>query len=59
VRQEPGSPGAADANADGQVDISDPIATLEVLFTGGKALPPPYPEPGKDLRPGRLPCRAW
>jgi len=47
---------AADANDDGEVDISDPVAILGYLFTGGTPLPPPQPEPGPDPTGDGLGC---
>jgi hypothetical protein len=45
-----------DANDDGAVDLSDPIATLAYLFLAGPALPPPSVAPGKDPTPDALSC---
>jgi hypothetical protein len=45
---EPPCLAACDANADGLVDISDPIHILLFSFLGGAPPPPPYPECGTD-----------
>ena len=37
---------AADANDDGNIDLTDAIYVLEYLFLGGAAPPPPGPPPG-------------
>ena len=47
---------AADANHDGEVDVSDPIRLLFHLFLAGWPLPPPGPTPGTDPTPDGLPC---
>jgi hypothetical protein len=39
---------AADANDDGSLNIADAIFTLHHLFSGGRAIPPPFPEAGPD-----------
>jgi hypothetical protein len=49
---------AADADDSGAIDISDVIMLADHLFGSGWALPPPYPNPGRDLTPDSLPdCR--
>jgi hypothetical protein len=53
----PGCPDAADANDDGELDLSDPIAILSRLFLGGEVLPPPgAPDCGPDPTPDALPA---
>ena len=47
---------AADVNDDGRNNVSDPIYTLNHLFLGGPAPPPPYPEKGRDPGPDSLAC---
>ena len=48
---------AADANDDGQVDVSDPLFTLFFLFLEGEEPPPPGPVvPGLDPTPDELDC---
>lgn len=49
----------ADANDDGRLNISDPIYLLDHIFLGGPAPPDPWPEPGEDPTPDRLPCHCW
>ena len=44
-----------DSNGDGALDISDPIYTLQFLFTGGQAPPAPYPDCGVARTPAALP----
>ena len=59
-----GSPAAApcrkvlDVNDSGDLDISDGIYELNFLFNGGPVIPPPFPRPGTDPTPDRLPCDA-
>ena len=48
---------AADANDDGQVDISDAIYDLRYLFLGGQAPPAPFPHAGPDVTIDDLPCQ--
>jgi formylglycine-generating enzyme required for sulfatase activity len=51
---------AADANDDGEVDIGDPILILFFLFAGnGVAIPPPFPECGRDLTEDWLSCAKY
>ena len=50
---EPTCRDAADANDDGKIDISDPVATLQFLFTGETKLSPPR-TPGLDPTPDEL-----
>lgn len=45
---EPTCLAAADANADGGVDIADPVYTLVWLFVGGRDLPEPFGDCGSD-----------
>lgn len=45
---------AADANDDGRVDVSDPIAILLTLFQGASRIAPPYPGRGVDVTADRL-----
>jgi len=47
-------PAAWDANADGAVDLSDPLHLLGHLFDGGPPPPPPYPQCGRHE--GALSC---
>lgn len=47
---------AADSNDTGKVDISDPIATLNALFTGSGPLPEPIGAPGFDPTLDELRC---
>ncbi len=55
---QPGCPDAADANDDGELDTSDAIASLSVLFLGDPPLPFPGagPCPGVDLTADTLGC---
>ena len=50
---------SADANDDGEIDISDPIRTLMFLFIGDAFLPPPFPEPGTDPTEDALGCEMY
>ena len=52
-------PDAADSNDDGRLDVSDPIHTLQFLFLGGRAPPPPYPNPQGDPTKGDTLGCAW
>ena len=45
-----------DVDDDGVVAINDPIRLLTFLFLGGPPPRAPYPEPGLDRTPDRLPC---
>ena len=47
---------AADANDDGGINISDPVATILFLFIGGLPLPPPSGSPGVDPTEDALRC---
>jgi hypothetical protein len=47
---------AADANDDGNVDISDTLRILGHLFNGGGALPQPFPGSGFDSTVDDLFC---
>ena len=49
---------AADADDSGVIDIGDPIYWLEYLFLGRSPPPEPFSEPGEDLTPDGLGCRA-
>ncbi|MBI4603918.1 MAG: hypothetical protein HY721_18335 [Planctomycetes bacterium] len=50
---------SADADDTGKLELTDAVFTLSFLFGGpARALPPPYPERGRDGRPDDLaPCR--
>lgn len=45
-----------DANDDGVIDIADPVATLNYLFLGARALPPPLATAGLDPTEDALGC---
>ena len=47
---------AADANDDGQLSISDPIYTLDLIFGAAKAPSPPYPGCGGAPTEDSLSC---
>jgi len=52
---------AADVNDDGELDLSDGVALLNYVFTGGPPPPPPSPEdacPGADPTADGLDCAA-
>jgi hypothetical protein len=46
-----------DTNADGRIDLSDPVYALSFLFQGGAAPPAPFPACGLALR--RLGCECY
>ena len=49
----------ADANDDGELNLTDPITLLRRLFLGGDPLPPPGPACGADPTPdGLAECAA-
>jgi hypothetical protein len=50
---------AADANDDGQVDISDTIFILDHAVLGGPPVPAPYLEVGPDLTADDVPCPRY
>ena len=50
-------PDAADADDNGQLDLSDSINILHVLFLGQSQLPPPFPTPGVDPTADALGCQ--
>jgi len=50
---------AADANDDGELDISDPIAILESVFLGTRQLPPPTGIPGADPTSDHMGCKVF
>jgi len=52
----PGCLEAADANADGSLDISDGISLLYYLYAGGTAPPPPFPDCGIIPAGAFFPC---
>ena len=56
-RPHSGCLAAEDANRDGKIDISDAIFTLVYLFSGGTALPAPFPGCG-TLSAG-LECKTF
>lgn len=47
---------AADSDDDGSVSITDAIFMLSFMFTGGRAIPAPYPECGVDVAQDELSC---
>ncbi|MGQ9589984.1 MAG: hypothetical protein ACUVYA_06785 [Planctomycetota bacterium] len=47
---------ALDADDDGGTSITDAIYILDYLFRGGRAIPPPHPEPGPDPTEDALGC---
>ena len=47
---------AADANDDGELNISDASYIFNFLFLGGPPPRPPYPEPGSDPTDDALSC---
>jgi len=47
---------AADANDDGEVDITDSIYLFVYLFLGGPTPPPPFPYCGLDTTADGLDC---
>ena len=47
---------ALDADDSGSLDIADPIFTLDVVFVGTTAFPPPGPLCGPDPTPDSLDC---
>jgi hypothetical protein len=47
---------AADANDDGTLNIADAIFSLAYLFSGGRPLPPPFPEVGADPTADGMGC---
>ena len=47
---------AADANADGSVNIADGVYVLNALFGGGEQPPAPFPDCGSAPRIG---CEAF
>ena len=49
---------AADANDDGRINLTDPVAILQVLFRGESALPEPFTAPGEDPTPDELDCET-
>lgn len=53
----PQCPDAADANDDGNFDISDPIAILQTIFLGLDRIPPPFSRPGEDPTKDNLSCK--
>ncbi len=55
---DPGCDDACDSNDDGEVDISDPITTLEVLFLGQGSIPlPGSRDCGVDPTQDELSCK--
>ncbi|MGE4618870.1 MAG: FG-GAP repeat protein [Planctomycetota bacterium] len=52
----PGCLEAADANADGLLDISDGINLLFYLYANGEAPPPPFPDCGISPIDANFPC---
>jgi len=52
----PGCIEAADANADGLLDISDGISLLYYLYANGEPPPPPFPECGIRPIDAFFPC---
>jgi len=49
-----------DSNGDGEVDLSDAVNILNVLFLGAGRIPPPYPATGAEPATDRLGCgRIW
>jgi hypothetical protein len=54
--QPPACLDAADFDDDGQLNITDPIATLWFLFLGGKAPPPPFQDEGTDPTEDSMEC---
>lgn len=53
----PGCPDAADADDNGELDLTDSIYVLSSLFLGGKPLPAPAGTVGLDPTPDGLGCR--
>ena len=50
---------AADANDDGEIDLSDAIYTLNYLFSGGNIIKEPYPDRGTDSTLDELDCEDY
>ncbi len=50
---------AADVNDDGQLDLADPIYTLQALFCPGVAIPAPWSACGEDPTEDLLGCSAF
>ena len=53
---EPPCLDAADANDSGDLDLSDPVYTLEWLYNGGTSYGQPFPAIGTDPTPDGLDC---
>lgn len=49
---------AADANDDGNLNITDPLFILNFLFRAGVPPLPPFPQPGADPTPDALDCNT-
>ena len=47
---------AADADDDGKIRVNDAQYLLNYLFLGGRAIPPPFPQPGTDPTQDDLSC---
>ncbi len=54
---EPGCKDAADADDNGEVEVTDPIDVRQHLFVGGPEPPAPYPEREEDPTADALSCR--
>jgi hypothetical protein len=50
---------AADTNDDGKIELTDAIYLLLYLFSGGPALPAPFPEAGPDPTGDGLGCCSY
>lgn len=50
---------SADVDGNGALEITDGVYLLSFLFLGGPEPPGPFPECGRSLREGELPCAAF